>query len=88
LGSGCSPAAYHKVWGTVIEALCAYFGEVAVCPNSKLGVNWRLPMVKMQSNSIFIFFVALHLRANSCVPRLFGAIINHDSYLAFSCPLM
>lgn len=78
LGSGCSPAAYHKVRGTIVEALSAHFGEVAVCPNNELGMNWRLAVVKMQSNSIFIFFVALHLRANSCVPRLFGANINYE----------
>ncbi len=91
-GSGCSPASYHKVWGTVVETLCAHFGEIAVCTDNKLGMNWRLTVVKMQSDSIFIFFVALHLRANRCIPRLFGDNENYEEnlvyYLAFSCPLM
>ena len=83
----CSPAAYHKVWGTIVEALCAHFGEVAVCPNNELGVNWRLPVVKMQSDSIFSFLVALHLRVNRWNSRLFGANSCHGRIVAFLLPL-
>ena len=77
-GSGCGPAPYHKVWGTIIETLCAHFGEVAVCPDNKLGMNWRLPMVKMQSDSIFSFCIALHLRASRSISKLFGANLSYE----------
>ena len=86
--------AYHKVRRTIIQALAAHSGEVAICSHQQLRTDWRMTITKVSSHSLFIFLVMTHLQKqlqaaecnDECVPDCASWLIsNLGKSLACTC---
>jgi len=53
-GMSACDAAYRKLRRTIIKALSAHFGEVAISTDKHFGMHRWLPSVKVQCDTVFV----------------------------------